>query len=50
MEVVVRITAKELEETGRSSGELHSAVIEDLDNGHDYPGFNVKIEVVPEEE
>lgn len=50
MEIVVRITADELEESGMSSGELHSAVLEDLDAARDYPGFNVKIEIVSQHE
>lgn len=50
MEIVMRVTAAELEESGMSTGELHSAVLEDLDSARDYPGFNVRIEIVSQHE
>ncbi|MFY7436876.1 hypothetical protein, partial [Enterobacter cloacae complex sp. CDL008] len=40
----------ELEESNLSTGELHSAILEDLDSARDYPGFNVKIEIVSQQE
>ncbi|HDT1606425.1 TPA: hypothetical protein QHT56_000858 [Enterobacter hormaechei subsp. steigerwaltii] len=50
MEIVVRVTVAELEESNLSTGELHSAILEDLDSARDYPGFNVKIEIVSQQE
>ncbi|ELC7391334.1 hypothetical protein RJO89_000300 [Enterobacter asburiae] len=50
MEIVVRVTVAELEESEMSTGELHSAVLEDLDSHRDYPLFNVKIEIVSQQE
>ncbi|EOZ1401492.1 hypothetical protein U9661_000977 [Enterobacter hormaechei] len=50
MEIVVRVTVAELEESEMSTGELHSAILEDLDSARDYPGFNVKIEIVSQQE
>lgn len=49
MEIVVRVTVAELEESNLSTGELHSAILEDLDSARDYPGFNVKIEIVSQQ-
>ncbi|USR61594.1 MULTISPECIES: hypothetical protein [Enterobacteriaceae] len=50
MEVVVRVTVMELDDAGMTAGDLHSAVLEDLDGARDYPGFNVKIEIVSADE
>lgn len=49
MEIVVRVTKGELEELGMSDKELNRAVLDDLDNARDYPGFNVTVEVVEED-
>lgn len=50
MEIVVRVTVAELDDSDMSTGELHSAILEDLDSARDYPGFNVKIEIVSQHE
>ncbi len=49
MEVVVRVTEEELEELGMTTEELHYAVVDDLDDARDYPGFNVTVELISEE-
>jgi len=49
MEVVVRVTEEELNELGMTTEELHYAVVDDLDDARDYPGFNVTVELIAEE-
>lgn len=43
MRIVVEVSPTELEEMGVTVDELKANVIEDLDNGRDYSGFNVDV-------
>jgi len=46
MEITVKVTREELQEMGVNRDELKVLVIEDLDYGRDYVGFNVHVEIV----
>lgn len=49
MEVVVRLSKAELADMEMSAEQLKWTITEDLDNSRDYPGFDVKVEVIKEE-
>jgi len=46
MWITVEVDQEDLDEVKMSVEELKQTIIEDLDNARDYPGFNVKIELV----
>lgn len=46
MQIEVRITRAELEESFIDSEHLRASIIADLDDGKDYPGFSVKITII----
>ena len=49
MQIVVRVTESELKELGMTIGELREAVLYDLDDARDYPGFDVTVEFIAED-
>lgn len=46
MWITVEVDKEDLEELDMTPEELKEAIIEDLDDAREYPGFNVKIEVI----
>ncbi|MFT2798812.1 hypothetical protein [Serratia sp. N21D137] len=49
MRIKVEVTQEELEEVGFSGlEELKQAIIEDLDDARDYPGYSVAVEIMTE--
>lgn len=46
MWITVEVDKEDLEELDMTPEELKEAIIQDLDDAREYPGFNVKIEVI----
>jgi hypothetical protein len=45
MWITIEVDKEDLEEVNMTPEELKEAIIQDLDDARDYPGFYVKIEV-----